>query len=419
MLGQHRSRGDVAGLVWRVLRLLALFGVIWSTVIWVAIPLVVGRFFSLTGDLAAETIFGLRAIALSIPFALVAIGATGSLEGLQRFQQLSIWRSALSVAQFGIPTIAALWHPDVGWAIAGLAISRVISVVIWLRILNDALPAQSGHPSEFEDIKSLLRFGGWLSVSNLISPLMVNIDRIYLTSILSPSIVAAYTVPYDSLFRLTTIPFAAVGAMFPALAETQSHPHSSSQMIRFAVVALVTLALPPLLIGTIFAEPLLTLWLGSSFALASLSVFKILIVGVFFSCTAHIPYALLQAHGRSDITAKLHLFELPVFLGVLIFSALRWGVEGAAVATVLRVAFDTMAAYVCSIRMHHFCRDSLIKGLGMVMLASFVLAVPILTENPIKLAILACFISTICITIFIRGYLHWRNTVLRSSRRDN
>lgn len=408
MLGQHRSREDVAALVWRVLRLLAMFGLFWSVLIWLIVPLVVERVFSLRGDLAAETAFGLRAVAFSIPFALVAVGAMGAMEGLQRFRQLSIWRSALSVVQFGLPTIAALWRPDVGWVILGLAVSRVMSVGIWAHLLNKSLPIQSGHRGRLEDMNNLLRFGGWLSVSNLIGPLMVNIDRFYLATILPPSSVAAYTVSYDSLFRVTTIPFAAVGAMFPALSEAQYHPDSSTQMVRFAVVALVTLALPPLLIGAIFAEPLLTLWLGHSFALTTLPVFKILVIGVFLSCTAHVPYALLQAHGRSDLTAKLHLFELPVFLCLLVLGVSNWGIQGAALAATLRVALDTGVTYAWSIQLHSSYRISLAKGSGMVAIASIVLLIPLFTKDWLTLALVALSTLFVCIISFMRNYSYWR-----------
>lgn len=410
ILGQGRPREDVAALIWRALRLLTVFGVFWAALIWPLVPLVVGRLFSLTGDLAAETVFGLRAVALSIPFALVAIGAMGSLEGLQRFRQVSTRRSVLSVIQFGLPTMAALWRPDVGWVIVGLAVSRMLSVGVWLHALRRALPATRGRQSSPSDLRNLLRFGGWLSVSNFIGPLMVNADRFYLASLLPPASVAAYTVSYDSLFRITTIPFAAVGAMFPALSETQSRPDSSTQMVRFAVTALVTLSFPPLLIGTIFAKPLLSLWLGRSFALSTLPVFQILIVGVFFSCTAHVPYALLQAHGRSDLTAKLHLFELPVFIALLVFCVSIWDVKGAALASALRVALDTGVTYAWSMQLHPHHRSCLAKGAVMVLLASAVLIVPLLNDNSLFLSLLTIISVLVCLVTLVRHYLTWRRS---------
>ena len=45
---------------------------------------------------------------------------------------------------------------------------------------------------------------------------------------------------------------------------------------------------------------------------------------------------------RADITAKLHLAELPFFLIILFVLVGQYGVVGAAVAWVLRITFDAV-----------------------------------------------------------------------------
>ena len=47
--------------------------------------------------------------------------------------------------------------------------------------------------------------------------------------------------------------------------------------------------------------------------------------------------------GRADWSAKLHLVELPFYLLVLVYGATRYGIEGVAVAWLLRVAVDTLS----------------------------------------------------------------------------
>ncbi len=94
--------------------------------------------------MAHETIFGLRALALSIPFALAATGAMGTLEGLQQFRLLSLWRMPMSVLQFGLPVGVALVRPDVGWVIAVLAATRVMWMLLWFTQLHRVLPRVPG-----------------------------------------------------------------------------------------------------------------------------------------------------------------------------------------------------------------------------------------------------------------------------------
>jgi Membrane protein involved in the export of O-antigen and teichoic acid len=340
-MGAGRPRIDVAAMVWHVLRLLMLLGLVWTAVLWIAAPWLVGGLLSLTGEMARETTFGLRAVALSIPFALVATCAMGALEGLQRFGQVSSWRAAMSIAQFGLPALTALWRPDVGLVIAALAATRILSLVIWLRAVRNVLPASWRAAGAREDLRRLLRFGGWLSISNLIGPLMVYADRFYLASQFPLAAVAHYTVPYDSLYRTTALPYTAMNAVFPAIAAEQNYPEHRSQMLRTASRAMVALMLPPVIIGAVFARPLLDLWLGATFAAPATPVLKLLLVGIFLNGCSHVPYAFLQANGRTDLTAKLHILELPVFVVLLVWGVHVYGVPGAALAWTMRVALDT------------------------------------------------------------------------------
>jgi len=408
-LGRGRPREAVAALMWYVLRLLAGFGVIWLFVLWFLVPLVVQHLFNLQGELASETIFGLRAVALSIPFALVATGAMGSLEGLQEFRRVSTQRSVLTVLQFGLPTLLALWRPDVGWVIAALAASRAAGMVVWLYALHHVLPEPRDSRSHPDDLRHLLHFGGWLSVSNLVGPLMAYADRFYLASLFPPAMVAAYTVPYDALSRVTTLPMTAIGAVFPALAEAQARPESSATLLRAAVTALVALMLPPLLLAMIFAKPLLTFWLGKGFALSALPMFQMLILGVFVNSAAHVPYALLQAHGRSDLTAKLHLAELPLFAGLLVWAVSDWGLVGAALAWTLRVTIDTVLLYGSAMILQPALRRVLARGFGLVALASVALLVPLLTHDPRLLVPVALLALASCSFMLPRLYLRWHS----------
>jgi O-antigen/teichoic acid export membrane protein len=408
-LGRGRPSAAVAALVWYVLRLLAGFGLVWVLVLWLLVSPVVLHLFHLRGELASETIFGLRAVALSMPFALVATGAMGSLEGLQEFRRVSTKRAALSVLQYGLPTLVALWRPDVGWVITGLAVSRAFGVVVWLHALHIVLPKPRDSRSDPDDVRHLLRFGGWLSVSNLVGPLMAYADRFYLASLFPPAMVASYTVPYDALSRVMSLPMTAIGAVFPALAEARASPDSSVSLLRGAIMAMVALMLPPLLLVMIFASPLLTLWLGQVFALSTLPVFQMLLLGVFVNSGAHVPYALLQAHDRSDLTAKLHLAELPIFAGLLVWAVAEWGIIGAALAWTLRIVLDTAMLYGLAILLQPAQRRVLAKGAALVTLAGAALVIPLLTHDWLILGLVALLVLASCSIMLKQLYSRWHS----------
>lgn len=394
-LGEGRSKSQIAPVVWRGLLWLAAFGAVISLLIWWLVPRIVYGFFSFEEGLAGEAVFGLRAMALSVPFALVSTGAVGTLEGFQLFPRVSARRTALSFVQFGLPMLIAWRVPDAGWAISGLVVSRVLGTVVWLRSLSAVLPF-SRDRAQRGDINQLFRFGGWLSVSGIVGPLMVHADRFYLAGLFPPASVAYYAVPLDTLFRSTVLPTTVAAAVFPALAENRADPYQSARLLRALVIFFIAMMLPVLILVSTFATPLLSLWLGQEFAANAGQICRWLLLGIFVNSLAHVPYALLQAHGRVDITAKLHLVELPFFAICLVLAVGHFGLVGAALAWVARVMLDTVLLYVVSILKFAELRKVLARGLVWVMLGGAAMAVPIFSfEGPwpiliVSLVCLAC-----------------------------
>jgi O-antigen/teichoic acid export membrane protein len=106
---------------------------------------------------------------------------------------------------------------------------------------------------------------------------------------------------------------------------------------------LALLVFPFVFAAVTFAPEILNLWLGPVFAAQGASVLRWLAVGVFFNSIAQIPFALIQSAGRPDLTAKLHLIELPGYGGALVWFIHTHGIEGAALAWTLRSAVDSIA----------------------------------------------------------------------------
>src|SRR6185436_13175391 len=60
----------------------------------------------------------------------------------------------------------------------------------------------------------------------------------------------------------------------------------------------------------------------------------------YINCLAQIAFSLVQGSGRSDLSAKLHLVEVPLYFAAA-WLLIRWrGVEGAALAWSLRTTLD-------------------------------------------------------------------------------
>jgi O-antigen/teichoic acid export membrane protein len=272
-----------------------------------------------------------------------------------------------------VPALIALGMPDAGAVIGALVATRIAAFMIWLVALFRVFNLFESEINIRLHPGPLVRFSGWLTVSNIVGPLMVYADRFYLASLFSPATVALYTVPFDTAFRATTLPLAAVNALFPALAHTHSQPAQASSFIRRAGQFMLLLWLPPSLVAMLLAQEVLTVWLNPEFAAQAVAIFQWLLLGVYLNGFAHIPYAVLQSAGRSDLTAKLHLLELPLYAGLIVGLVAGFGILGAAMAWTARVFLDTILLFFLAGKVESHHADGLFNTALLVMAGTLML----------------------------------------------
>lgn len=231
--------------------------------------------------------------------------------------------------------------------VAMLAAGRLVAWFVHFAFCLRVAPGlKEGVTIRAEFMGLLFRFGGWMTVTNIVGPLMVYLDRFLISAMVSVAAVAYYATPYEVVTKLWLIPGALVSVLFPAFAASFVQDSNRTALLFGRGVKYVFLSLFPiiLLIVTLAHEGL-DLWLGAEFAQNSTRVLQWLAVGVFFNSLAQIPFALVQGVGRPDLTAKLHLIELPFYLLAVWWLISAYGIEGAAIAWVVRVVVDTLILF--------------------------------------------------------------------------
>jgi O-antigen/teichoic acid export membrane protein len=197
----------------------------------------------------------------------------------------------------------------------------------------------------------LLKFGGWMTVSNIVGPLMVYMDRFLIGGLISVTAVAYYTTPYEVVTKLWLIPGSLVSVLFPAFSTSfVQEPLRAKQMFNRGVKYIFLILFPITLIIVTFANEGLTLWIGKDFAQNSTLVLQWLAIGVLINSLAQVPFALIQGVGRPDITAKFHFIELPFYMLILWKFTTAFGIVGASYAWVLRVSLDTILLFYMASR---------------------------------------------------------------------
>jgi O-antigen/teichoic acid export membrane protein len=344
---------EIPNLFWTALLLMLVLGVLGGLFIATLSSWLVSDVLNIPSDLQHETLVAFYLLAASIPIIISSTGLQGVLEAHQRFGLVNAVRIPLGVSTFLGPVLALSFSHSLVPVVAVLVIARLLSWFAFAALCLHVEPALRHSVSiDKEMFKPLISFGGWMTVSNIISPFMVNMDRFLIGATLTMTAVSYYATPYEVVSRLLIVPGALMGVMFPAFATTLMHDRGHAASLYSKTIKYIFLLLfPAVLLIVMFAREGLNLWLGNEFADNSSLVLQILAMGVFLNAHANVPFGLVQSAGRPDLTAKLHLVELPFYLLLLWGLLSAYGIVGVALAWLLRVAVDTTALFVMANRL--------------------------------------------------------------------
>lgn len=366
-IGEGRDE-EIAGIAWTGLAVMTGVGMMaWGLLHWLA-PFVVNRLLEVPPELRDEALGALRILAVAVPFVASAAGFRGLLEAVQRFGLIIAVRIPMGVLTFLGPLMVLPFSSDLRPVVGALAVARLAGWIGYAALTLRALPPlrRPVGPTPGR-LRPLLRFGGWITVSNVVSPLMVHMDRVVIGAVLSMAAVAYYVTPFEVVTRLWIIPGALVGVLFPAFATSfVGDPKRTAHLFGRATRGLLLALLPVVILLVGLAGPGLEVWVGSDFAREGTVVAQWLTVGVLVNCLAHVPYALLQAIGRPDLTAKLHMAEAPVYFLLLWALLGTYGLVGAAIAWTIRVVIDAALLFGLVARLLPSCRAGILRlaGLG-------------------------------------------------------
>lgn len=375
-LGAGEDRG-IPSIVWTSLLLMLLLGLIGAVAVILASPWLVRSALNVPAALQRETLQSFYLLGLSIPVVITTAGLRGLLEAYQRFALINVLRVPMGVFSFAGPLLVLPFanglFPIVGILVAG----RLIAWAAHLLLCFQVAPNLS-HDITWERTvaASLLRFGGWMTVTNIVGPLMVTFDRFMIGALISVVGVAYYATPYEIVTKLWVVPGALIAVMFPAFSTCSVQDPGRTWLLFDRTVKLILLALFPVtLLIVVLAGDGLSLWLGADFASHGTRVLQWLAAGVFVNSLALVPFTLVQGVGRPDVTAKLHLLELPLYMVVLWWLVRRWGIDGAAIAWTARVVVDAFVLFFLARRFSPTPVPHRLKVLVPIMAALFALMI--------------------------------------------
>lgn len=330
-------------------------------------PLLVGHFLVVPADMTVEARRSLEVLSLMLPFVLLSLGLRGVLEAAQRFDLSAAIRTPSSAATFIIPAVAAWFGIGLPGILLLLLVARVVTCIALIFGVRHALPGvRWSLRIRWRLPRALVSFGGWIAVSNVVSPVLVYLDRFVLGAVLGLTAVGFYTPAYELSLRLLIIPGSLLTAMFPMVSATSLHDASErarlTRIFSLSLRHLLLLLAPAVVILCVFAPEVLRLWLGAEFAARGATALRILAIGVTINGLSHVPCGYLQASGRPDVPAKFHILELAIHLPLTWMLVKSFGITGAALAWTIRVILDGALLFLATNRVMGMSLSQLFRG---------------------------------------------------------
>jgi O-antigen/teichoic acid export membrane protein len=335
---------EVPSVIRNGMTLMIIFGVIGGVVVALLSPWLVNYELAIPQALRSETLMSFFILSASIPVVIITTGLRGILEARHRFDLVNIVRTPFAILAYIAPLFVLFYSNTLPLVVVSLIVGRMMMGIIYLFIILHFYP-EIRHKAPFDPmlLKRLLSFGGWMTLSNIAGPLLLYMGRFVLAVKVSVDAVAYFSTPYDVVINLLLIPGIFVSTLFPIFSE-KFHQNQKyvrilyNQWMRYTLLVMV-----PLSLCTYFlAKPGLSWWINEAFSENTHRIAEILVIGIFINSFGYISQALVQAYGRPNLTAQLHIVELIAYIPYLWWFIGKYGAEGAAMAWAVRVTISTI-----------------------------------------------------------------------------
>lgn len=388
-LGAGRN-GDLSRIIWNTLILMLIMGFLGSIVLVVSSSLLIQYVLKISNVFKSETLKSIYLISLLIPFVTTIAGMKGLLEAYLRFDIINTIRVPVGILVYAGPVLILSFSNNLVSIICVIGLIRFLEWVTYIIYCLKIVPQlRSFQPLEWSIAKKMLKFGGWMTVTNIVSPIMVYLDRFLIGVLVSMSAVTYYTTPYEIVSKLGIITTAMIGVLFPNFSKSfLTNIKETKIFFRRGLNYIGSAMFPLMVIVIIFAPEGLNWWLGADFANNSVGILRWLSIGIFINGLANVPFAMIQAAGRPDITARLHLFELPIYLFLLYYFLDNFGLDGVAMAWTLRVTIDMLLLFMQASKMLN--DNKILPYVALIFSFSAIFVFPALLINSV---ILKCFFS--------------------------
>ena len=335
---------------WACLTIYSVMGIVGTATIVLFSRFIVERMMRIPLEFKNTAIFVIRLGSLGFLVTMVMSVISGVIQAVGRFDVLNLRGVVFGTLQIGL-TVFLL---KIGLSLKEVIISNLLIdlagiYVLWIWI-KKILPFLTKPVWDKESAVSLFRFGGFVTVSGVIGPILSNIEKLFLTSARSISTLTYYSVPFGLMDKLTVIRSSFSSVLFPAFSSLQdSHDKKFNQdLFERSTLYILLLYSFFVLFFIVFGKLFLAAWIGNDFAAYSARILAILAIAGVVNAIASPAMNVLQGFNKPHIPAFFHVIEIILYIPSAYLLILRFGGTGAALAWFLRVLLDTILLHQAS-----------------------------------------------------------------------
>lgn len=259
----------------------------------------------------------------------------GSILGLQKQVWLSAVGSGLVTLRWGGAVCVLVWvAPSIELFFIWQGFVSALTIIIFGIAVHRHLPGSNQTASfSWIQLRNIWRFAGGMMATTLLVLLLMQVDKIILSRMLSLEMFGYYVLAGTVASMVYQFTGPITQAYYPRFTElvTKSDTagliaiyHQGAQLISILVV-------PAALMLIIFGERLLTLWSGDeSLAHNVAPVMALLALGTMLNSLMHIPYMLTLAYGWPGFAVRQNVVAVLLLVPAILWTAPRYGAIGAA-----------------------------------------------------------------------------------------
>jgi O-antigen/teichoic acid export membrane protein len=312
-------------------------------------------------------------IALASGFVLNAAGVQHAaiLQRQMRFTALSI----IEIASLTLSVVVALSLAALGyryWALVGMSITLPAAATVCFWVTSRWVP---GRPGGTAGIRSMMQFGGAVTLNSLIVYVAYNVDKVLLGRLLGAETLGIY----GRAFQLINIPTenlnsAVGGVAVSALSRLQNDPRRFRGYFLKGYSLVLALTIPVTVACAMFASEIIVVLLGPKWG-ASVGIFRRLAPTILAFALINPLSWLLFSSGRVGRSMKMAIVIAPVvILGYVV--GLPYGPEGVALGYSVAMSLLTFPMIAWAIQDTPISLRSILEAAKAPFLSAIVSAIP-------------------------------------------